>query len=206
MTKTQAIPQNKHDSSPTGATRDYYGPALDIALQDVWPPPPTPTKASDFFGPHPQHGKDAFQRMQQLASGGGASGPLPDDHRVVTVYRNGFTVGDGPFRPLSDPLNKKFMDEMAAGRCPAELQGPEGSEPVHVAVHDKRGEEYKEPPAPSYVKFSGEGNTLGGSSSSTAAVEADKGTMAVDDAKPKTKLQIRFHDGTRKAQEFNEAG
>mmetsp|Transcript_77295 Transcript_77295/g.185163 ORF Transcript_77295/g.185163 Transcript_77295/m.185163 type:complete len:243 (-) Transcript_77295:67-795(-) len=153
---------------------------------------------------HPDSNKDAFQRMQQLASGGGASGPLPDDHRVVTVYRNGFTVGDGPFRPLSDPLNKKFMDEMAAGRCPAELQGPEGSEPVHVAVHDKRGEEYKEPPAPSYVKFSGEGNTLGGSSSSTAAVEADKGTMAVDDAKPKTKLQIRFHDGTRKAQEFNE--
>ncbi|CAE7229236.1 PUX4 [Symbiodinium necroappetens] len=27
---------------------------------------------------------------------------------------------------------------------------------------------------------------------------------AVDATKPKTKIQIRFHDGTRKAQEFNE--
>jgi len=155
---------------------------------------------------HPDSSKDAFQRMQQLASSSGAgAGPLPADHRVVTVYRNGFTVGDGPFRPLSDPLNKKFMDEMAAGRCPAELQAQAGSdEPVHVAVQDKRGEDYKEPAAPAYVKFSGEGNTLGGSSSSTAAVEADKASMTVDVSKAKTKIQIRFHDGTRKAQEFNE--
>ena len=28
----------------------------------------------------------------------------------------------------------------------------------------------------------------------------------VDDSKPKTKIQIRFHDGSRKAQEFNEEG
>ena len=81
--------------------------------------------------------------MQQLASSGASGGgPLPADHREVTIYRNGFTVGDGPFRPLSDPLNKKFMDEMAAGRCPAELQAS-SDEPVHVAVHDKRGEDYK---------------------------------------------------------------
>merc|ERR550539_1822470 len=99
--------------------------------------------------------------MQQLASSSGSAGSLPSDHRAVTVYRNGFTVDNGPFRPLSDPLNKKFMDEMAAGRCPSELQA--GSrEPVHVALHDKRSEDYKEPPPPPYTKFSGEGNTLGG--------------------------------------------
>lgn len=147
---------------------------------------------------------DQWKKMQAMASSG-SSGPLPDDHRVVTMYRNGFTVGDGPFRPLTDPLNKKFVDEMSQGRCPAELQ--EGNaEPVHVAVHDKRGEDYKEPPPPAYVKFSGEGNTLGGSSSSAAApsVQADQGSMTVDAAKPKTKIQIRFHDGQKKAQEFNQ--
>jgi UBX domain-containing protein 1 len=153
---------------------------------------------------NPDDTKDQWQRLQQMASSG-SSGPLPADHRVVTVYRNGFTVGDGPFRPLSDPLNKKFMDEMAAGRCPAELQAG-STEPVHVAVHDKRGEDYKEPPPPAYVKFSGEGNTLNGGSSSSASatVSADKGQVTVDESKPKTKLQIRFHDGSRKAQEFNE--
>eukprot|EP00930_Biecheleria_cincta_P073487 TRINITY_DN60777_c0_g1_i1.p1 TRINITY_DN60777_c0_g1~~TRINITY_DN60777_c0_g1_i1.p1 ORF type:complete len:173 (+),score=35.65 TRINITY_DN60777_c0_g1_i1:80-598(+) len=63
----------------------------------------------------------------------------------------------------------------------------------------------EEPPAPSQATFSGEGNTLGGSSSSSAAaVQADKGTVNVDASKPKGKIQIRFHDGSRKAQEFNE--
>eukprot|EP00933_Yihiella_yeosuensis_P012912 TRINITY_DN12232_c1_g1_i2.p1 TRINITY_DN12232_c1_g1~~TRINITY_DN12232_c1_g1_i2.p1 ORF type:complete len:242 (-),score=70.25 TRINITY_DN12232_c1_g1_i2:257-982(-) len=153
---------------------------------------------------NPDEKDEAWKRLQQLASAGASSGPLPSDHRVVTVYRNGFTVGDGPFRPLSDPLNKKFMDEMGQGRCPAELQ--EGStEPVHVAVHDKRGEDYKEPPAPSYVAFAGEGNSLGGASSSSAApIEADKGEITVDPSKPKSKIQIVFHDGQKKAQEFNE--
>jgi len=148
--------------------------------------------------------EDQWKRMQQMATGN--SGPMPSDHRSVTVYRNGFVVDNGPFRPISDPLNKKFMDEMAAGRCPAELQ--EGrTEPVHVAVHDKRGEDFKEPPPPAYTKFSGEGNTLnaGSSSSSAAPVTTDAGSIEVDPSKPKTKIQIRFHNGERKAQEFNEA-
>ncbi|CAE8619382.1 unnamed protein product, partial [Polarella glacialis] len=124
----------------------------------------------------PPTDKEQWDRMQQLASNG-SSGPLPADHRRVTVYRNGFTVDDGVFRPLSDPLNKKFMDEMSAGRCPAELQ-EESAEPVHVAVHDKRGEDFQEPPTPAYVKFSGEGNSLGGSSSSAAVtVQADAGSI-----------------------------
>lgn len=152
---------------------------------------------------HPDQTKDAWNRMEELASQR-SEDPVPSDARNVTVYRNGFTVDNGPFRSLSDPLNKKFMDEMALGRCPAELQvSPD--KPVHVAVSDKRGEDYKEPTASSYMAFPGEGNTLGGySSSSIAVVEADKGSITVDASKPKGKIQIRFHDGSRKAQEFNE--
>jgi len=108
-------------------------------------------------------------------------------------------------RSLTDPLNKKFLDEMARGVCPAELQ--EGKrEQVHVKVDDKSGEDYKEPPPPAYVKFSGEGNTLSSSTSSSAAatpVQADKGSVTVDSSKPTCKIQIRFHDGSRKSQEFN---
>eukprot|EP00930_Biecheleria_cincta_P049148 TRINITY_DN34396_c0_g1_i1.p1 TRINITY_DN34396_c0_g1~~TRINITY_DN34396_c0_g1_i1.p1 ORF type:complete len:242 (+),score=53.73 TRINITY_DN34396_c0_g1_i1:87-812(+) len=152
---------------------------------------------------HPDHQQDTWKRMQELAAQSSAD-PPPSDARNVTVYKNGITVDDGPFRPISDPLNKKFMDEMARGRCPAELQvAPD--KPVHVTVNDKRSEDYKEPAAPSCMPFSGEGNILGGySSSSTAAVEADKGSVTVDASKPRGKIQIRFHDGSRKAQEFNE--
>lgn len=155
---------------------------------------------------NPGDDDDRWKRMQELASSGAASGPLPDNHVKVTVYRNGFVINDGPFRPTSDPLNKKFMDEVSQGRCPAELQG-DSQEPVHVELSDKHTEDYKEPPPPAYTAFSGAGNSLGGSSSAAAAaapVQADAGSVAVDDSKPKTKIQIRFHDGSRKAQEFNE--
>eukprot|EP00931_Biecheleriopsis_adriatica_P109599 TRINITY_DN83865_c0_g1_i1.p1 TRINITY_DN83865_c0_g1~~TRINITY_DN83865_c0_g1_i1.p1 ORF type:complete len:240 (-),score=64.77 TRINITY_DN83865_c0_g1_i1:69-788(-) len=151
---------------------------------------PDDAKASEYMA----------ESMQQTASSQDA-GPLPADHVVVQMYRNGFIVAEGPFRPLSDPLNRKFMMEIAKGRCPAELQA-RGGAPVHVAVHDKRGEDYKEPPPPALQKFSGEGNTLG--ERSAAPVEAEKGSVTIDDTKPKTKLQIRFHDGSRKGQEFNE--
>mmetsp|Transcript_26701 Transcript_26701/g.48976 ORF Transcript_26701/g.48976 Transcript_26701/m.48976 type:complete len:242 (+) Transcript_26701:92-817(+) len=149
--------------------------------------------------------EEKWRRMQEAAAS--ASGPLPPNAVTVTAYRNGFTVGDGPLRTMSDPINRKFMEDMAQGRCPDELRAAAGGrDDVHVQLVDKRGEDYKEPPAPAYVKFSGEGNTLGGGSSSSAAaaVEADKGTVSVDDSKPKTKLQIRFFNGERKAQEFNQ--
>jgi len=150
-----------------------------------------------------EHPDDQWGRMQQNAAAG-SGGPLPEDHVNVTVYRNGFVVGDGPFRPNSDPLNKRFLDEVSMGRCPEELQRGR-TEPVHVAMHDKRSEDYKEPPPPAYTKFSGEGNTMGAASaSSTAPVQADKGSIQVDASKPTTKIQIRFHTGEKKAQEFNE--
>lgn len=148
--------------------------------------------------------------LRQQASAGAASGPLPDDHVRVTLYRNGFIVGDGPFRPSSDPLNKKFLDDMLAGNCPAELQQGR-TEPVHVAVTDNRAQTYQAPaapPTPSYTAFSGAGNSLSSNSSAAAAaagpVQASAGSVAVDDSKPKTKIQVQFHDGSRKAQEFNQ--
>uniref|UniRef100_A0A6U6UM77 SEP domain-containing protein n=1 Tax=Zooxanthella nutricula TaxID=1333877 RepID=A0A6U6UM77_9DINO len=186
----------KKDEEDKKATQSYAGGEKSgLAIQN-------PADKDGEAGGSAGGSADQWEQMQQLASS--SSGPLPSDHVRVTVYRNGFVVGDGPFRPISDPLNKKFMDEMAQGRCPSELQAS-GDQPVHVALTDKRGEDFKEPPPPAYVKFSGEGNSLGGTgSASSAAVQSDAGSVAVDAAKPKTKIQIRFHDGSRKAQEFNE--
>ena len=58
----------------------------------------------------------------------------------MTLYADGFTVNDGPFRPASDPANQKFIDDIQAGDCPAELR--KGTAPVDVAVQDKRKEKY----------------------------------------------------------------
>lgn len=181
----------KKEEEDKKATQSYAGGEKSgLAIQN----PSDPNAAGD---------DEQWKRMQQMASS--SSGPLPSDHVQVTVYRNGFVVGEGPFRNITDPLNKKFMDEMAQGRCPSELQ-QSADQPVHVALHDKRSEDFKEPPTPSYTKFSGEGNSLSAGSSSAAAapVQSDAGTVQVDASKPKAKIQIRFHDGSRKAQEFNE--
>jgi len=60
------------------------------------------------------------------------------------------------------------------------------------------------------IKFGGAGNTLGGGSSAPKASGGHLGPMSaaakelvVDDSKPKTKVQLQFPDGTKKAEEFN---
>ena len=34
---------------------------------------------------------------------------------MIVMYRNGFVVDDGPFRPLDDPANEPFLRDMARG-------------------------------------------------------------------------------------------
>lgn len=150
---------------------------------------------------------DPFKRGQMQAQQSGApTGPV----RNVTVYRNGFQVDGGPFRPITDPLNKKFMDEIAQGYAPKELQAG-STQPVNVSLHDKRGEDFKEGAGGSggyggsqVQAFAGTGMSLNeGASSSSGPVSLDAGAVQVNADKPKSKIQIRFHDGQRKAQEFN---
>jgi len=139
---------------------------------------------------------DNWKKMQAAATGGSAEGAVQ-----ITIYRNGFTVDDGPLRDTSDPLNKKFLDDVARGQVPEELgQGPNGGD-VNVAVVDKRGEDYSPPTAMQGGRAA--------SSSAPAKIEdpvaaKGEGSVAVDASKPTTKIQIRFHDGSKKAQEFNQ--
>lgn len=146
---------------------------------------------------NPEDEQDQWKQMQAHASSSnGETGGA-----VVTLWRDGFSINDGPLRPPGDPLNKKFLDEIARGICPEELKkGPD--EDVHVSVVDKRGEEYKaaeaigsataarKPAAPAKIE--------------NAIASQSDGQVTVDASKPTTKIQIRFHDGSKKAQEFNE--
>lgn len=147
-----------------------------------------------------------------------ASGP-GENAVTVYVYTDGFIVDGGPFRPLTEPANAEFMTSLRSGVAPEELgQGRTGQ--VNVTVRDAgaafdgnhphgKGSGKGSvgtvvsagPAAP--TAFAGEGMTLGGAGK-TAALDKDAATSTVDQSKPVTKLQVRFHDGTRKAAEFNE--
>jgi len=147
----------------------------------------------------PESDEEKWKRMEGNAATS-ASAPVPGSFQI-TMWKDGFTINDGPLRPTSDPLNKKFLDEIMAGDCPEELRAGQ-SDDVPVSVHDKRGEEYKEPTAV--------GVATAGRAPPAAPAKIDNpvsggdATVTVDDSKPKTKIQIRFQDGSKKAQEFNE--
>jgi UBX domain-containing protein 1 len=75
---------------------------------------------------------------------------------------------------------------------------------VHVDLVDKKNEDFKEPPKPKVVAFSGHGQSLGGSSSAPLiTTPAPAREIVVDASKPVTSIQIRTADGARLIGKFN---
>lgn len=112
---------------------------------------------------------------------------------VLTFYKDCFTVDDGPPRKLADPANKAFIDDINNGRVPRELAT---NVDVDVELIDKKGEDYKPPPKPAMVSFSGAGHTLGGPQTNGMASTTAK-KLIVDDSAPTTTVQVRTHNGQR---------
>jgi len=142
------------------------------------------------------------------AQADGSEGPV---RRTITMYRDGFIVDDGPYRPVSDPANSEFLSALARGRTPRELveeaEGEVGD--VTVGLVDKRGEDYVVPERP-FESFSGEGATLG---SSGSAAPAEGGVITpvagvtppeVDTSRPATSVQVRLLNGRRLVVRVNE--
>lgn len=95
------------------------------------------------------------------------------------------------------------MKDLSEGYVPKELlkKHPRG---VDVALDDKRGEDYKLPP---YVKFKGTSTSIGGPAPAkvqTFGFNPLEGRPAVDESRPTTTLQIRFHNGQRTVLTVNE--
>ncbi len=63
-------------------------------------------------------------------------GPVSKNSVKITLYANGFTVNDGPFRDYKDPANKSFMEQLRNSRIPKELQAQYKGD-LDVALEDK---------------------------------------------------------------------
>eukprot|EP01125_Pyxidicula_operculata_P013206 TRINITY_DN4367_c0_g3_i1.p1 TRINITY_DN4367_c0_g3~~TRINITY_DN4367_c0_g3_i1.p1 ORF type:complete len:348 (+),score=121.32 TRINITY_DN4367_c0_g3_i1:534-1577(+) len=124
---------------------------------------------------------------------------------VLTFWKDCFTVDDGQPRYFKDPQNKEFLEDVTKGVVPRELESL-GSE-LNVELVQKNGEDYKPPPKPKLVAFSGSGQTLGGpstsSSSSSSGSKATACSVVVDSSQPVTTIQIRLHDGSKLVAKFN---
>lgn len=129
-------------------------------------------------------------------------GPAPTDAVAIELYKDGFILDGGKLRSFKDPLNQKFMDELMAGTQPEEL----GNERVHIKFTDKRTEKYSEPSSMfTSVAPRKQAQAADVSEGATAGpVATGEGDVKIDETKPTTTLQIRYGDGTRKAQKFNQ--
>ncbi|XP_053620420.1 NSFL1 cofactor p47 isoform X2 [Plodia interpunctella] len=144
-----------------------------------------------------------------------ASQPQPESRSVrLRLYREGFTVDDGPLRLYSDPGNAEFLFCIRQGEVPPEL-GHEGE--VRVSLEDRRLDEC--PRAASRAQaFSGKGQMLGsptpptvGATAAVAAAPSDREAnqraaqqaVALDNNQPQTNIQFRLADGSRLTGRFN---
>lgn len=126
----------------------------------------------------------------------------------VIFWKNGFSVNDGPLRQGDNPADEAFLKAIRdEHRCPDELLAQCGGKDPVVDLVDKHAEEYKAPPKPKYVAFSGGGMSLGGAAKveidpSAPVMEVDY-EFVLDESAKTTKLQLTFHDGTKLVQKFN---
>lgn len=135
--------------------------------------------------------------------------------RMITMYRSGFTIDDGPYRRLDDPSNAEFLRDLARGVTPRELfsdrdDDSSANRDMEVGLVDKRQMEYEDDGArgsgtASAAAFSGVGQSLGSSTPSEGVIERNSGDRneqvglppTPDESKPITTVQIRLHTGKR---------
>ncbi|KAL4147250.1 hypothetical protein PRNP1_011006 [Phytophthora ramorum] len=153
------------------------------------------------------HVANIIGRAQQDARAAAAAGESTQPRHIITFYREGFTVNDGPYRARSDAANRPFLEALERGHVPQELEGENRNEPVEISLVDKREEDYVAPPAPAYTAFSGEGQTMGSATyAAEAVIQGDAASAerpVIDDKKPTTTLQIRLHNGQRLRETLN---
>ncbi|KRT82143.1 hypothetical protein AMK59_3770, partial [Oryctes borbonicus] len=142
----------------------------------------------------------------------GRTEPTPPAEVAMKLWRDGFSINDGPLRHYSDPSNRDFLDSVRRGEIPSELR--QGVNEVHLSMEDHRMEEFKQDNLGRYTKpFSGQGHTLGSPTPATvgAPLEEDKSVneaharqlVNLDSSQPTTNLQIRLADGSRLIGQFN---
>lgn len=131
---------------------------------------------------------------------------------VLKLWKNGFSIDDGPLRDFQDPANKQFLDAVSRGEVPQELTS-RGKE-VNLNMEDHRTEDYVQPKV-SVKPFTGAGHMLGspapsvakspssGSSASGNTEDAAKQRVKVNDSAPTTNLQVRLADGSRLVVKLN---
>ncbi|KAG2135653.1 hypothetical protein BD769DRAFT_1627081 [Suillus cothurnatus] len=133
--------------------------------------------------------------------------------RNLHLWRDGFSLEDGPLMRYDDPGNQELLRSIQQGTAPVSFMNVSPGQRVNLNVATRLSEEYV---PPKMGNFSGSGQRLGAptpaaatpgaahlmpgsfpSGSSSAAGFHINTRFEVDQTQPTTSVQIRLADGTR---------
>ncbi|KAJ8384828.1 hypothetical protein AAFF_G00198150 [Aldrovandia affinis] len=137
-------------------------------------------------------------------------------HVVLKLWKTGFSLDDSELRSYSDPGNALFLESVRRGQIPQELRQLSQGGKVNLDMEDHRDTEFSKPKS-AFKAFGGEDQKLGSSAPAMGPLtrllgglqdQADSesqasASVALDDTKPVTSIQIRLADGGRLVQKFN---
>uniref|UniRef100_A0A2P2J833 UBX domain-containing protein n=1 Tax=Rhizophora mucronata TaxID=61149 RepID=A0A2P2J833_RHIMU len=162
----------------------------------------------------PSSSSRSFTGTGRLLSGETVSAaPQPPEavNHTVTLWRNGFTVDDGPLRRFDDPANTAFLESIMKSECPKELEPADRRTKVHLDL--MRQEDNYSEHEQRQIPFQGVGRTLCSRTDATASETVPAASLktaplpatglVVDSSSPTTSIQLRLADGTRMISRFN---
>ncbi|KAK8067347.1 UBX domain-containing protein 1 [Apiospora hydei] len=170
---------------------------------------------------------DPSASRSPAGAAGGRNQPASNaqvQERVLHLWRDGFSIDDGPLRRFDDPENADALRMIQQGRAPVHLMNVRYDEPLDVKLQQHE-ENFRQLPKV-YKPFSGEGRRLGSpvpgdggaasaaaasttpaaaasSSTSSSAAATSSSAVAVDDSQPTIMIRIQMPDGTRLPARFN---
>ncbi|KAK8110128.1 UBX domain-containing protein 1 [Apiospora kogelbergensis] len=148
-----------------------------------------------------------------------SNGPVQE--RVLHLWRDGFSIDDGPLRRFDDPENADALRMIQQGRAPVHLMNVRYDEPLDVKLQQHE-ENFRQLPKV-YKPFGGEGRRLGSpvpgdggatatasattpaaaAAASSSAPPTSSSAVSVDDSQPTISIRIQMPDGTRLPARFN---
>jgi len=179
----------------------------------VWRPNNSAARGSGAGGAGgpPDLLQDLLGQAQASSASAASSGALDRSVGQITLYANGFIIGNGEFRDVKEPKNKQFLEDLKRGEVPDELNALcskewPGANDVAVSLVNKTTETYV-PPKPKFSFASSQGQSLSSGGSAAAAgagaAQAFAGAtpqrLQVDASQPTTTLQLVL--GGRKVRE-----